>query len=220
MALRLYGVVASPWTCRVVLAAAAKGLDLAPERPADGMKSPAYLKLNPFGKIPTLTDGRFVVYESAAILEYLDRKVPRPPLVPRAAQAAARVRQIAAVVDGYLQDPVADLFRALVGQRPDDAASIDGWTARADQALDVLEGVLARGKFAAGATFTLADCYLIPALSFANRFLPRHGVAEPLAARPKLARYWRTIGRDRRVAPVLAQVDAFFAERLKGTRAA
>ncbi|MDX2223837.1 MAG: glutathione S-transferase domain-containing protein, partial [Rhodospirillaceae bacterium] len=101
-----------------------------------------------------------------------------------------------------------------------DAASIDGWKARAAQALDAIENLLARDKFAAGANFTLADCYLIPALSFATRFLPRHGVAEPLAARPKLARYWRTMGRDHRVAPVLAQVDAFFAERLKGTRAA
>ncbi|MDX2224979.1 MAG: glutathione S-transferase family protein, partial [Rhodospirillaceae bacterium] len=165
MAMRLHGVVASPWTCRVVLACAVKCIDLPPQRPAEGMKSPAYLKLNPFGKIPTLTDGRFVVYESAAILEYLDRKKPRPPLVPRAAKAAARTRQIAAVVDGNLQDPVADLFRALVGQRPDDAASIDGWKARAAQALDAIENLLARDKFAAGANFTLADCYLIPALS-------------------------------------------------------
>jgi glutathione S-transferase len=220
MALRLFGVVASPWTCRVVLAAAVKGMDLAPERPAEGTKSPAYLKLNPFGKIPTLIDGRFVVYESAAILEYLDRRKPRPPLLPREAKAAARVRQIAAVVDGSLQDAVADLFRVLVGQRPDDPASIEEWKTRAAQAPDALEGLIARGKFAVGAHFTLADCYLIPALSFAMRFLPKHGVAEPLAQRPKLARYWSAVGRHRRVAPVLAQVDAFFAERLKGTRAA
>jgi glutathione S-transferase len=46
----------------------------------DEHKTPSYLKLNPRGKVPTLKDGDFVIYESVAIMAYLDRKYPDPPL--------------------------------------------------------------------------------------------------------------------------------------------
>lgn len=45
-------------------------------------KSPEYLALNPYGRVPTLEEDGFVVYESTAILEYLELTRPDPPLVP------------------------------------------------------------------------------------------------------------------------------------------
>jgi glutathione S-transferase len=47
-----------------------------------GHKSPAFLKMNPRGQIPCLEDGDVVVYESTAIIQYLERKHPTPPLLP------------------------------------------------------------------------------------------------------------------------------------------
>jgi len=52
------------------------------ERDADGQWSAAYLELNPWGKIPTLEDGDFVLTESAAICLYLADKFPDARLVP------------------------------------------------------------------------------------------------------------------------------------------
>jgi glutathione S-transferase len=216
----IYGVVASPWTMRVVLACAHKGVRHTLRMPEGGTRTPQYLALNPLGKMPTLVDGKLVLFESAALLEYLERKHRRRPLLPRTASAAARARQIAAVCDAYLQDQAANLFRSLVGQRPDDPVYLDDLKAEIGRALDVLEGLLAKGRFALGATFSLADCYLVPALYFTVRFAPKHGVADPLAGRVKLQRYWAGIRRHKTVAPVLAGADAFFAERLKGTKAA
>ena len=49
-------------------------------------QSPAYLQLNPRGKVPSLKDGDFVLYESLAIMNYLDRKCADPPLFGQTAE--------------------------------------------------------------------------------------------------------------------------------------
>ena len=50
--MKLYGALASLYVARVVLAAKAKGVDLVPQMPPGGMKSPEHLAMNPLGKIP------------------------------------------------------------------------------------------------------------------------------------------------------------------------
>ncbi len=54
-------------------------------------RSPAYLALNPYGRVPTLEEDGFVLYESTAILEYLEATHPTPPLVPGDARSRALV---------------------------------------------------------------------------------------------------------------------------------
>ncbi len=48
--------------------------------PKASARRPPTLELNPRGKVPTLKDGDFAVYESIAIMAYLDRKYTEPPL--------------------------------------------------------------------------------------------------------------------------------------------
>src|SRR5260221_718590 len=67
----------------------------APEIPAD------YLALHPFGRVPTLVDDDFVLYETGAITRYVDRAFAGPALQPDEARALARMDQIIAVVDSY-----------------------------------------------------------------------------------------------------------------------
>jgi glutathione S-transferase len=54
-------------------------------------RGPAYLALNPYGRVPTLEDDGFVLYESTAILDYLEATHPTPPLVPADARGRALV---------------------------------------------------------------------------------------------------------------------------------
>jgi glutathione S-transferase len=65
-------------------------------------KAPAYLELNPRGKVPTLKDGDFVIYESIAIMAYLDRKYPEPPIFGRTAEEAGAIWQTVCEAESYL----------------------------------------------------------------------------------------------------------------------
>jgi glutathione S-transferase len=83
MAIEFYWGSGSPFAWRVMLTLEAKGLKYESkllEFSKGDHKNPAYLRLNPRGKVPTLKDGDFVLYESLAIMAYLDRKYPEPPL--------------------------------------------------------------------------------------------------------------------------------------------
>lgn len=74
------------------------------------LKSPAFLALNPRGKVPCLVDGDTVVYESNAIVEYLDEAYAPRPVLPRTPAARARTRRLAAEADNYLYPAQRELF--------------------------------------------------------------------------------------------------------------
>ena len=89
MGLELYWGSGSPFAWRVMLTLEVNGLAYESrflEFSKGEHQAPAYLQLNPRGKVPTLKDGDFVIYESLAIMSYLDRKYPDPPLFGEAAQ--------------------------------------------------------------------------------------------------------------------------------------
>ncbi len=59
---------------------------------AGAQKTPDYLKINPYGKVPAIVDGNAILYESCIINEYLDEKYSSPPLMPAEPGARARAR--------------------------------------------------------------------------------------------------------------------------------
>lgn len=94
--IKLYDFKSSPNCQRVKVVLAEKKLpyDTVPvDLRAQAQKTPDYLKLNPYGKVPVLTDDNTVLYESCIINEYLDEKYPAPPLMPAdpAKKAKARI---------------------------------------------------------------------------------------------------------------------------------
>ncbi|MFT7623995.1 MAG: glutathione S-transferase [Myxococcota bacterium] len=83
MSPHIYWGSGSPFAWRAMLALAVKGIDYTDtllQFSEKEHKAPDYLALNPRGKVPTLTDGDFALYESGAIMRYLDAKYPDPPL--------------------------------------------------------------------------------------------------------------------------------------------
>ena len=83
------------------------------------MKTPEYLKLHPFGRVPVLAQEGFLLYETQAILRYLDRVLPQPPLTPSDARRAARMDQAMNVNDWYLFNGVGNVivWQRVVGPR-------------------------------------------------------------------------------------------------------
>lgn len=67
--------------------------------PGGATRAPAFRRLNPFGQVPVLADGELVIYESLAILEYLEERFPTPALLPAEVGARALVLRRAASIE-------------------------------------------------------------------------------------------------------------------------
>ena len=117
MALELYWVSGSPFSWRVILTLEVKRVQYESkllEFSKEEHRSPGYLKLNPRGKVPTLKDGVFTLYESLAIMAYLDRKYPDPSLFGRSPEETGLIWRDfgGGVLPGWarFQGGYADLF--------------------------------------------------------------------------------------------------------------
>jgi glutathione S-transferase len=98
----VHSIPGSPYGRAVLLALEEKGVAyrFAAMAPGDH-RSAAYLAKHPFGRVPVLEHGDFTLYETAAILRYLERTFPEPALTPLGAQPAARMDQLMNICDWY-----------------------------------------------------------------------------------------------------------------------
>jgi glutathione S-transferase len=144
---------------------------LQPLGPGDS-KSEAYMKLHPFGRIPAFQHGDFVVYETQAILRYLDDVFPEPALEPSDPRAAAKMNQLIGINDWYLFPQVVRIIGfqrivgpVLMGLTPDEAV-IAAAVPDARHCLGVLEKLVGEGPWLVGAQLTIADLLLAPQMDF------------------------------------------------------
>jgi glutathione S-transferase len=135
-------------------------------------KGEAYLKLHPFGRIPVMEHDGFVLYETQAILRYLDDVFPEPPFEPQDPRQAARMNQIVGVNDWYLFPKVCAVVvfqrvvgPALMGLTPDEAA-IAAAMPEGVRCVRELERLIGDQAFLAGERLSLADLMLAPQLDF------------------------------------------------------
>jgi glutathione S-transferase len=169
----VYSVPGSPFG-RAVLATLeekAASYRLLPVVPGT-FRSPEHLARHPFGRVPVLEHDGFGLYESQAILRYLDRVLPTPALTPGDSRAAARMDQVMNVNDWYLFQGVANVigFHRVVGPRlmglkPDEAA-IDAAMPQAHAVFTELARLLGEQPYFAGAAVSLADLLIAPQLAF------------------------------------------------------
>jgi len=123
----------------------------------------AFRKVNPMMALPALVDGDGpALFESLAIIEYLDETHPNPPLLPKDPKGRARVRGLAQIVacDSHplvvprVREHLAHEFKA-------DEATVTKWAqhwhSAALKALDVYLADKATGKHAHGDQITIAD---------------------------------------------------------------
>ena len=89
-------------------------------------KAPAFLAVNPRGRVPTIVDDGFALWESGAIVEYLEERYAQNPLLPKDAKGRANARRLAAEADSYLGPVVGKLAElALYSETPVEAGEID-----------------------------------------------------------------------------------------------
>jgi glutathione S-transferase len=128
---------------------------------ARDQKKPEFLAMNPNGKVPTLVDGDFVLWESNAILWYLAEKYPAKRLVPEDHILRARLAQMLFWQTCELQPTVSKLVHAAT-KEPADPAAVTAAREEVTRVLGVLGGIVAGQTAVVGGELTIADLALGP----------------------------------------------------------
>lgn len=158
-------------------------------------RAPEYLALNPFGKVPALKVDDQILYETSAIVEYLNAAVADLAFIPKDPMGQARMRQIMSIVDSYLYGPAIGAIaiqRLIVpsqGGQPD-AAAIQAAVPKAKMAMEAIASISTCDPFLLGNTITLADFYLMPVMLY----LSKTPEMSPVTAQtPRLKSWWDAI---------------------------
>lgn len=135
-------------------------------------KSQPHLSRHPFGRVPVLEHDGYSLYETQAILRYLDRVLPQPSLTPAHPEAAGRMDQIMNICDWYLMQGVSNTiaFHRVIGPRlfgmaPNEAVIADAMP-KAHLVFNELSRLLGGKAFLADEQLSLADLLIAPHLDF------------------------------------------------------
>ncbi|HTL35915.1 MAG TPA: glutathione S-transferase family protein [Kofleriaceae bacterium] len=158
---------------RVMFVAELKGFDyeaVTLDNSKKQHKTAEHLALNPRGRVPVLRDGDFVLYESMAIVAYLDKKYPDPPVLGTTPEETAAIWRMWSECVNYTE-PVVDrlcipIYRGVAAEKADEvrAASRDLMAELAPY-----EQILGRTPWLAGDRPTAADAAFVPMLGHMYR---------------------------------------------------
>src|SRR5262247_3207478 len=166
MAIELYWGSGSPFAWRVMLTLEVKGLAYESkllEFSKGEHKTPAYLRLNPRGKVPTLKDGDFVLYESLAIMSYLDRKNPDPPLFGKTPEEAGLIWRTLTECESYIVTAGDKVVRPIFfGKGLERAEAIQQAAQTLRHELKLIDKHLAGSHWLVGDAISAADIGVFP----------------------------------------------------------
>jgi len=159
-------------------------------------KSPEFVKMQPFGRIPVLEDDGFFLYESRAIARYLCLKheSAAAKLYPADIKQRALVEQFISVESSYYKSAefllAEAVFKKFRGQTPDDAL-VAKHKQELEDTMVVYDRILEGKTYLVGDSLTLADIFHIPCaqhiVDMGNESIFVH------PDRPNVARWWKAI---------------------------
>jgi len=155
-------------------------------------QSAEYLAKNPFGKVPTLEVDGEVLYETAAITDYLDTVLAANKFSPSDPMQSARMRQIMAIIDSYLYP---NAILTIVIQRlivptqggKTDEDKVKNAVAPAKTAAEAIESLTVGSPYLLGNEVSIADLYLIPIFIYLSQTPEFEAIT---AQTPKLLAWW------------------------------
>jgi glutathione S-transferase len=191
----VYGPAFSTYVWSARLALAEKGVAHELVEVAFGEhRREAHVLRHPFAKVPAFEHDGFALYETQAILRYIDEGFPVAPLQPTDLHQFARMNQIMGIVDAYAWPSIAGgiLFNRVLAPRfglPVDEGAVAAAMPRARLCLAEIERLQGEQPYLAGERVSLADLMVIPLLHFFSR-LPEGeaAIAEHPSLRPWMRR--------------------------------
>jgi glutathione S-transferase len=167
MSITVYGIPGSPFLRSVEITLKEKDIPYHLHTLAPGEhKQPEHLARHPFGRVPALEHDGFSLYETQAIIRYLDESFPNPPLTPGNAKDRARMNQVIGIIEWYFfpkaAAPIA--FNRIIGPKllglQSDEAAIAEAMPMAHTCFDELNRLLGDQAYFGGERISIADIML------------------------------------------------------------
>ena len=170
----LYGNPQSTYVRTARLALEEKGVAYEIDPVAIG--SPENAAVHPFTRVPSLRHGEYLLYETSAIVRYVDEAFDGPALQPSEPRGRAEMEKWISAIKAYFDSTISRVLVAervlapRMGRQPD-LAAIAAVLPRIDYELSVLDGDLVTRPYLAGETVSLADFFLVP-IAFRLKAMP------------------------------------------------
>jgi glutathione S-transferase len=203
----LYHLILSPYSRKVRIVLAEKGLDFDLRAEKIWERRPEFLALNPTGQVPVLVeDDGTAIADSGVIAEYLEESYPKPPLMKGDAKTRAEIRRIAAWFDlKFYREVTRNLTgekvqKRFLGLGEPSSAAIRAGHANFPVHLDYISWLVERRNWLAGDDFSLADIAAAAQISTLDYIgdVPwdNHGAAKDWYARIKSRPSFRALLAD------------------------
>lgn len=177
MALEVFWGSGSPYAWRVLLALEFKQIPYQSKRlnfSEDELKSDGFLAINPRGQVPAIRDDGFTLYESIAILCYLDDKHPKAPLFYGSAALRGLIwRSIMECIyhlEPQMTDFAGTIFSRQLAEKRRQAIQS---RQTVEQELERLDAILSADDFIVGNALSAADLALYPVVQLLIRAAKR-----------------------------------------------
>ena len=160
---RLYHYPLSPFSRKVRLVLAEKGIEVELIEERYWEVRPEFLRMNPSGKIPVLKTGTITLGESSAICEYLDEIHPEPALIPTDIERRAETRRLASWFDDKFYHEVTlnllgeRTMKKVMGNGCPDSKNIKAGSKNIRYHMKYMEYLLDRRRWLAGDRLSIAD---------------------------------------------------------------
>jgi glutathione S-transferase len=191
----VYGPAGSTYVWSARLALAEKGVthELV-EVPLGEHRQEPHISRHPFAKLPAFEHDGFALYETQAIMRYVDERFAGTPLQPEDVHQWSRMNQIIGIVDAYAWPSIAGtilcnriLVPRIVGGTPDERA-IAAALPRARLCLSEIDRLMEDHRFLTGDYVSLADLMVVPLLYYFDNVPDGRA---PMAEHPKLQNWVR-----------------------------
>jgi glutathione S-transferase len=199
----VYWSANSPFCWRVLLTLELKGLAWRShplQTDLQAHKAPQMLAMNPRGRLPVVKDGDYVVFESLAVLYYLDRKYPAPPIFGQSAEEGGVIMRVINEFQAYTEEGLMRIIRELQATTPRMGEALTRAMYTVASEARTIEGRLGKGDWIVGDAVSAADLAIYPCIRLLHRALMR-AEAQELSARflpvevhyPQTARWLRRV---------------------------
>ena len=194
----VYGPAYSTYTRSARLALEEKGVPYRLEEIdmlGGACAEPEYLARHPFAKVPAFEHDGFALYETSAIMRYVDEAFDGPALQPADAKGRARMEQVISVIDSYGYPSLVGglvmqrLVAPMLGNECDEAVVAEALP-KAATSVEALGAILGDDAYLAGETMSLADLHAVPIFSYVSN-IPE--CAAMISAQPTMTRWWQAM---------------------------